>query len=318
MEALPPPARAAFGQRAFLWACTLDVQVRKPGNVSRASPGHRMHAADFEASAAAAAGPISCAGTPVGERIEAAVRASWQATRCNTNLGIVLLCAPLLAAFERCDGAGAGALRAALEEVLQSLTLQDAHAAYRAIALAHPGGLGRAPEQDVQDRPTVGLREAMALAAHRDRIAWQYLHGYADVFELGLPAFLAARAAAAAQGLGEQAAAQRAMQATFLECVAALPDSHIVRKHGDAVAQCVIGEAEHWRARVRRGETPDDDPAFARWDEDLKARGLNPGTSADLCVAVALAAALAAPAVAPAPAPEPRPPGPAGAASRFY
>lgn len=318
MDALPGVARAAVGEQAFLWACGLDVQARKPGNVSRASPGHGMRAADFEASAAAGAGPISSAGAPVGQRIEAAVRAGWQATGCNTNLGIVLLCAPLLAASERCDSAGGQQLRVALEDVLDSLSLEDARAAYRAIALAHPGGLGRAPEQDVHEAPTVGLREAMALAAHRDRIAWQYLHGYADVFDLGLPAFLATRAAAAAQGADPQAAAARALQATFLEIAAALPDSHIVRKHGHAVAQCVIAEAEHWRARTRSGEPLDADPAFARWDEDLKARGINPGTSADLCVAVALVAALLAPGAVPPPRPEPRQTGAAAATSRFY
>jgi triphosphoribosyl-dephospho-CoA synthase len=178
--------------------------------------------------------------------------------------------------------------------------VEDARAAYRAIALASPGGLGRAPEQDVADAPTIGLREAMGLAAHRDRIAWQYLHAFEDVFALGLPAFAAARATASAQGLPPEAAAGRAMQATFLEFAAALPDSHIVRKHGDAMAHCVIGEAAQWRERARRGDALDADPAFARWDEHLKARGLNPGTTAELCVAVALAAALtAAPAASP-------------------
>ena len=286
METVAPARRAGFGRQAFLHACALDVQVRKPGNVSAASPGHGMRARDFEASAAAAAGPISSAGAPVGARIEGAVRATWEAAGCNTNLGIVLLCAPLLAAFERCGGAGGAAgLRSALQDVLQSLTVADAGAAYRAIALARPGGLGRANEQDVAEAPTVNLREAMALAAHRDRIAWQYLHAYPDVFERGLPAFLAARAAGAGP----------ALQAAFLEFLAALPDSHIVRKHGHAVAQCVIAEALPWRTRSRRGEVLDDEPAFARWDEDLKARGLNPGTSADLCVAAALAAALADP-----------------------
>jgi len=281
---MPMLARSAFGRRAFLHACALDVQARKPGNVSVASPGHGMQAAHFKASAAAAAGPISSAGARVGTRIEVAVRAAWQATHCNTNLGIVLLCAPLLAAFERCGGAGgADGLRAALHDVLQALDVEDARAAYRAIALARPGGLGRASAQDVAEAPTVGLREAMALAAHRDRIAWQYQHGYPDVFELGLPAFVAARAGGAA----------RAMQAAFLEFLAALPDSHIVRKHGDAVAHCVIGEAAQWRERARRGEALDADPGFAAWDEGLKARALNPGTSADLCVAVALAAGLA-------------------------
>jgi triphosphoribosyl-dephospho-CoA synthase len=271
--------RAEFGHQAFLRACALDVGIRKPGNVSLASPGHGMHAGLFLASAAAAAGPISAAGTPVGERIEAAVRAAWRASGCNTNLGIVLLCAPLLAAFER---DGAGTLRVALAAVLQALDVQDACAAYRAIALARPGGLGRAPEQDVHDAPTVGLGEAMALAAQRDRIAWQYVHGYADVFELALPAFLAARDSG------------RAMQAAFLELLATRPDSHIVRKHGAAMAQSVMAQARPWRERMRRGERLEADPGFARWDQDLKAAGVNPGTSADLCVATALAAELLA------------------------
>jgi triphosphoribosyl-dephospho-CoA synthase len=33
--------------KAFLCACELDVRVRKPGNVSLASPGHGMQAAMF-------------------------------------------------------------------------------------------------------------------------------------------------------------------------------------------------------------------------------------------------------------------------------
>jgi triphosphoribosyl-dephospho-CoA synthase len=299
--------RAELGRLAFLRACAQDVLARKPGNVSVASPGHGMHAGLFEASAAAAAGPISAAASPVGERIELAVRATWQAAGCNTNLGIVLLCAPLLAAFERCGPAGAGALEQAVGEVLRSLGVPDARAAYRAIALARPGGLGRAPAQDVAEAPTVGLREAMALAAHRDSIAAQYENGFADVFGLGLPAWRRAEAHAAAQQLAPGAAAARAMQAAFLEFLAALPDSHIVRKHGEAVAHCVMREARPWRERARRGDAVEADPAFARWDEDLKARGLNPGTSADLAVAVALAAALGGP-----------PPGPGTGTPRFY
>lgn len=272
--------RAGRGRGAFLDACALDVQVRKPGNVSVASPGHGMESAQFLAAAAAAAGPISAAGARVGARIEPAVRGAWQATGCNTNLGIVLLAAPLLAAFERCaTPVDAQALQGAVLDVLDALDVDDACAAYRAIALAHPGGLGRAPEQDVFAPPTVDLGQAMALAADRDRIAWQYAHGFADVFAL-VPVFRAARDPA------------RGMQAVFLECLAARPDSHIVRKHGVAVAQSVMEQAAPWRARARRGKDLDADPAFARWDEDLKASGLNPGTSADLCVGIALASFL--------------------------
>jgi triphosphoribosyl-dephospho-CoA synthase len=96
------------------------------------------------------------------------VRASLAAAGCNTNLGIVLLCAPVAAACERWRPAdGAAGLRAALRAVLEGLDVEDARAAYRAIALARPGGLGTVARHDVAEPARIGLREAMALAAPR-------------------------------------------------------------------------------------------------------------------------------------------------------
>src|SRR3954463_7568846 len=138
----------ADARHCFAWACRLDVQTRKPGNVSLASPGHRMEAAQFLASAEAAGGPLSAAGARVGDRIEQAIRATRTVVQCNTNLGIVLLCAPLLAAAEHWPaGSGEAGLRRSLAAVLAGLDVADARAAYRAIAIAGPGGLGRAQEQ---------------------------------------------------------------------------------------------------------------------------------------------------------------------------
>jgi triphosphoribosyl-dephospho-CoA synthase len=272
---------------AFVWACTLDVEARKPGNVSRASPGYGMDADLFVASAEAAAAPLCAPGRPVGERIQAAVGATRAVAGCNTNLGIVLLCAPLAAAVERWSAAdGAAGLRSALAEVLRGLDLEDARAAYRAIALARPGGLGALDVHDVARPASIALGAAMALAADRDRIAWQYGHAHADLFETGLPAFAAALGASAA------ASAEQAMQRVYLEFLAARPDSHIVRKHGASPAHSVMNEARVWLARARRGEALDADAGFAGWDASLKARGLNPGTCADLGVGTAFVAAL--------------------------
>ena len=276
---------AASPHTVFLQACRLDVAVRKPGNVSLASAGHGMQARQFLDSAAAAAPALFAPGAPVGARIEAAMAATLAVAGCNTNLGIVLLCAPLAAALERCagswnalgDDARPAALRASLAEVLAALDVEDTRAAYRAIAAANPGGLGRAEAQDVAAGPTVGLREAMRLAADRDRIARQYASDYADLFDTGLAALR--RPATASPRLDAAA-----VQALFLACLGRWPDSHIVRKFGADVAQAVTDEAAPWRRRAEGGEPVGDDPAFAAWDEDLKARGLNPGTSADLTV----------------------------------
>jgi triphosphoribosyl-dephospho-CoA synthase len=276
----------------FIAACRLDVLVRKPGNVSRHSPGHGMTAAQFVASADAAAEPLFAPGTRVGERIENAQAASWAAAGCNTNLGILLLCAPIAAAVE-IEGAthGAASLQAAIETVLAGLDIADARAAYRAIAAANPGGLGHAPAQDVRDAPSIGLREAMRLAAPRDSIARQYANGFADLFELAAPlceSGFSLMADSATDAVDAATASQ--VRRVFLNALVRWPDSHIVRKHGEAVAQTVMAAAQTWPAHG----APGTDPRFAAWDESLKAAHINPGTSADLTVAALFLAGLRA------------------------
>jgi triphosphoribosyl-dephospho-CoA synthase len=283
--------RIERARTCFLHACWLDVAVCKPGNVSLASPGHGMDAQQFIVSAQAAAGPLFEAGARVGPRIETALAASWAAAGCNTNLGILLLCAPIAAAVEREDAlVSAPTLRAAIEAVLAGLDLNDARAAYRAIALANPGGLGRAPAQDVHASPSVDLRAAMALAAGRDCVARQYANGYADLFELALPALLhpgfSLMPAPVGQALDARTVAR--VQSVYLRLLSSLADSHIVRKHGESVAHIVMRSAQAWRACP----APDADPAFAAWDQSLKADAINPGTSADLTVAALFLAEL--------------------------
>lgn len=287
-------AASQQARAAFLCACQLDVAVRKPGNVSLASPGHGMTAQQFSASARAAAAPLFAPGERVGARIEAAMQASWSAAGCNTNLGILLLCAPIAVAVERSPQAvDAPALRGAIEAVLADLDQGDAAATYRAIALAQPGGLGDVPAQDVRRPPSIGLREAMALAADRDSIARQYANGFAELFEVALPALPAGwmpPGAVDAQALG--GATTAAVQQLYLALLADQPDSHIVRKHGAAVAQTVMRSAQGWRAQAQSGAVLDTLPAFRAWDAELKGAGINPGTSADFTVAALLLAAV--------------------------
>ena len=277
---------AVRARTAFLRACLLDVETRKPGNVSVASAGHGMTSAQFIASAGTAAAGLFTPHARVGARILDAVRRTFDAAGCNTNLGIVLLAAPLCAALERFDAnepVDAARWHRATERVLAELDIDDARLAYRAIALANPGGLGDAPEQPVHAPPTVTLRAAMTLAADRDSIARQYENGFAEVFGAGLDA------------AGEVAAstAHRAMLDAFLTFLSGWPDSHIVRKQGAAVAQSVTRDAVRHRAQWRMSGSPVESRALDDWDAELKARGINPGTSADLAVATLFVALVA-------------------------
>lgn len=300
----------AHARACFLRACELDVAVRKPGNVSRASAGHGMQAALFIASAQAAVGPMFQPGARVGERIEAAVDATWAVAGCNTNLGILLLCAPIaLAVEQRPEATSPAALRDAVEAVLADLDLSDAQAAYRAIARAHPGGLGTAPSQDVGRPPSVDLRAAMALAADRDSIARQYRDGYAELFEPGLATLVKGYSPSTGLAVGEPdlvptaeptadptTELAAAVERLYLTLLSRFADSHIVRNHGEAVAHIVMTAAQAWLARAGRhhglATGLATEAEFAAWDARLKAARINPGTTADLTVATLLIAGL--------------------------
>jgi len=261
---------------AFIAACRDELDAPKPGNVHVLSAGNRKTAADFMRSAEVAASPLTRPGARVGARILGAVEASAAALPRNTNLGIILLCAPLAAAAER-----AADLRAALAVVLDGLDVEDARLAFRAIALAAPGGLGTAPRHDVHAPATVSLREAMAEAAARDRVARQYVSGFADVFELGEPVLKSA--------LAEAIEPKWATLAVYLAFLAAFPDSHVAREHGPATAEEVRAQAERFRVRMPvSGDISHLLPDLMTWDTALKKRDINPGTSADLTVATLL------------------------------
>ena len=280
MTPAPAPLTQAL-ERAYRDACRLELRALKPGNAHVHAAGHRLTVAELETSADVSAAPLCRPGAPVGRRILDAVTATRAAVGSNTNLGIVLLAAPLIAAAETSSRAG---LRPRLREVLRQLSVDDAAAAYAAIRLAAPAGLGAAAEQDVAERPTVDLRTTMGLAADRDRVARQYATDYEDVFAIGLPTLLAARQAHEPP----EWAATRA----FMAFLSSFPDSHVERKYGAGAAEAVRADAATLAPELARGA---DDPQLAAallaLDRKLKAKGINPGTSADLTVASLLALA---------------------------
>ena len=279
--------------RAHL-ACVLEATAPKPGNVSPGRPFADMRYEDFLLSAEAIARPLEGAGRrPLGETILLAVESTASRTRANTNLGIVLLLAPLArAAVGLLDLPPAPErdrrlrnLRAAVAGVLADTTVDDARKTYRAIRIANPGGLGTAEEQDVTAEPTVTLLEAMRLAADRDGIAREYASSYATTFDRGVPALLNARA----DGLSMSDAIVEA----YLMILADTPDTHIVRRGGETLARRVSQLAAD--ALAAGGVRSDEGRLrIAAMDESLRDRRnlANPGTAADLTAAAIFSALI--------------------------
>lgn len=269
-----PPSPGRLAQIA----CLLEVTARKPGNVHRYRDFDDVSYLDFVLSASAIADPLDRVRVlGVGEAVLRAVEATRRLVATNTNLGMILLLAPL---------AGVAAdvpLETGVLTVLRETTRDDARQVYRAIRLAMPGGLGVVDAEDVADEPTVTLLGSMGLAAGRDLVARQYANGYLEVFRVALPALR--------RSLEEGRPLETAVIASALALLAGHPDTLIARKRGGDEAR----EASRRAAEVLAHGWPDA-PAgvslLADYDHWLRAEGhsRNPGATADLVTAALFAA----------------------------
>ena len=286
MAAVPeaqPEYEAPNPVAAAVWrACIEELEAPKPGNVSFAAAGHGMTADDFVVSARCTADVLGTPDISLGERVLGSIEATRAATGCNTNLGIVLLCAPLAqAAF---DVDPHRPLRAGLARVLEDATVEDTERVFAAIRLAEPAGLGESERHDVRGVAAAPLLAVMREAEQRDRVARQYARCFEDVFDLGLAVLGRSRA----RWPGPQA-----VVALFLTFLARFKDSHIQRKLGCVAARRVRLEALRLVERLEASESSEMDAEdLTKFDRSLKNRRINPGTSADLTVATLLAGNL--------------------------
>jgi len=261
---------ALHAQLACLWEAT----ARKVGNVHPQRDFADLRYVDFLLSAAAIGPAFAKApNRPVGEFILEVIEATRRVVRTNTNLGIVLLLAPLASV------PASQPLAAGLEQILSNLTVADSRNVFAAIRLACPGGLGEVPREDVHQQPTLPLREVMALAADRDLVARQYMNGFREVLHVGVPRLR--DHLAAGEGLED------AIILTHLHFLAQYPDSLIARKHGLDVAKEATRRARAVLELAIRNPQSAIRNSLDAWLCD----GRNPGTSADLvtaCLFVAL------------------------------
>jgi triphosphoribosyl-dephospho-CoA synthase len=277
--AIPVSPSLSLGQCATL-ACVLEATAPKAGNVHRSADFEELAFQDFLASAVAIAPAIDAAPeTGVGRTALDSIIATRRLVSTNTNLGIVLLLAPL-AAVPRATPLST----AAVHEVLAKLTSDDCRKVYDAIRMALPGGLGKVKEMDVADEPPADLLLAMHAAADRDLVARQYVDNFRLVLDDAVPLLVAGRSSG--WSLTES------IIHTHLTLLARYDDSLIVRKCGSETAKQVSAMADGVLAAGGPGDEAYYE-ALAEFDFWLRTDGhrRNPGTTADL-IAAALFAGL--------------------------
>lgn len=261
------------------WACEQEVVAPKPGNVNCFSDAHNMQVEDFLLSAKAIAPVLAQPKLSVGELILQAIQATRAVVNCNTNLGIVLLFAPLCRAIHDCSHFEQ--LPESLSQLLNTLTIEDAKACYQAIRLADAGGMGQVENQDLQTTPTITLKQAMALAQNRDSIAKQYLNNFHEIFTIGLPNLTSA--------IKCEETIEWATALAYLTILASVPDTLVCRKQSVGHAEAVSKRARNLIDKMKTiNKLSYFKTDMIAWDNELKKEAINPGTTADLTAATLL------------------------------
>jgi triphosphoribosyl-dephospho-CoA synthase len=283
-------------------AILLEASAHKPGNVSLVTNFENTRFEHFLASAVAATpsfelaaergndvatGKSTLTKIGLGQLIRncAAEVDAWQHGG-NTLLGTIILLLPIAAAAGMTSVGkdfDIRRLREALKLVVESTTPADAVDLYEAIKIANPGGLGKAPDLDVNDpgsearilRENVSLFQVFKIAEKYDTICSEWVNNYPVTFEMAY--------ASLAQRLGNGTDMDEAIIHTFLEVLANVPDTFITRKVGLERSRKVSANA---RKVLDLGgmKTACGTKGLHRFDQQLRRSNnlLNPGTTADI------------------------------------
>jgi triphosphoribosyl-dephospho-CoA synthase len=75
----------------------------------------------------------------------------------------------------------------------------------------------------------------------------------------------------------------------YADLLCQFPDSHIERKYGDQYSEMVASKMTQLSNELSKTESPEHImPLLYSMDQELKSRGVNPGTMADMTVATVL------------------------------
>jgi len=291
--------------RCLELAILLEASAHKPGNVSVVTNFEKTRYEHFLASAVAASssfesaakrglavsdGKIDIADVGVGRVIKGCVTDidAWQHGG-NTLLGTVILLSPMAVAvgmMKEEESFNVHTFRRNLKLVVESTTPEDAVKVYKAIKIANPSGLGKAPDLDINDPASirrirdekVSLYKVFKIAEKYDTICSEWVHNYPVTFDLAFQSLN--------KRLQHDSDPSIAIVQTFLIVLSGVPDTFIARKTSPEKAREISLAA---REIVELGglETSDGKKRLAQFDQELSQSSnlLNPGTTADIIAA---------------------------------
>jgi len=273
-------------------ASLLEASAAKPGNVYPTKNFKDLNYHHFlYSSAAVFPAFLNLENKSVGKIILEGVKQTHSFIKTNTNLGILLLIAPLAAAYAglrkknlvKTDNKEElkQLLQQEISLILNNLTRKDAELAYEAINYSKAGNLAEVEDGDIKDRVELTLYQAMKLAQNRDQIAAEYVNDFSFTFNFAYPVFK--------KNQKKFSKLNDVIIQSYLEILAEHPDTLIARKWGNDFA---VEISEKTKKLLNKLKNITDykirKQEIQKFDKYLRSKEekINPGTTADFIAAV--------------------------------
>ncbi|MBC33719.1 MAG: hypothetical protein CMN01_03735 [Rickettsiales bacterium] len=262
-------------KKIYINSCFEELTYLKPGNQNTMTNFSSSKISKFREAAKISSDFLFNKELSLGESIFLSAKKCFDSLGSNYNLGIILLCAPIIKSLLKFDNVY-------INEILKSINENEGDLIFQAIKYSKPGGIknysGKGNIQDKIKNRSLNFNDVMKIGSSRDRISRCYIDNYNEIIKYGLPSFKKNKL---------YHNREKACIFLFLDYLGYDLDSHLQRKHGTFKAEMIRKKSITLKKRLnyKKGSYFFQLRDFDRY---LKKLNFNPGTSADLTVTTLL------------------------------
>ena len=262
-------------KKIYINACFEELTCLKPGNQNTITNSSSSKISKFRQAAKISSRYLFDNQLSLGESIFLSSKKCFDSLGSNFNLGIILLCAPVIKSILQFNNIS-------IKAILKSISEEEGKLIFKAIKYSNPGGIknysGRGDLQNDKQTCSLKFKSIMKIGSSRDRISRCYIDNYNEILEFGLPSF---------QRNKLYFSREKACICLFLDYLSYDLDSHLLRKFGDSRAKIIRKKYIF----IKKKLSVKKNSFFFHlrdFDRYLKKMHFNPGTCADLTVTTLL------------------------------
>ena len=214
-------------KKIYINSCFEELNYLKPGNQNTMTNFSSSKISKFREAAKISSDFLFNKNLSLGESIFLSAKKCFDGLGSNYNLGIILLCAPIIKSLLKFDNV-------CIKEILKDINENEGNLIFQAIKYSKPGGIknysGKGNIQDEIKNCSLNFNDVMKIGSSRDRISRCYIDNYNEILKYGLPSFKKNK---------HYHNREKACIFLFLDYLGCDLDSHLQRKHGVLKAEMI-------------------------------------------------------------------------------